>query len=391
MTMEKFAEVFFEVSGAIEAVIGYHYFRRFAGKSGPVSVQLRNLSGKSILRYVSAAMITVTVMQLCFGTVNSVIGVFSPYIIGKDPDITAAAMILFYLLSIFAVCVCYEFLLKDFSHKFSDLLNNIFPVRFLLLPMIMIFSMGMYINHVFYGNIVCESRLEKLSEKAFAMLVFQALGLSVTFCIIRICGETVKNRLETEYARLRAEQAEFRCEKTKAFRHDVKNHITVLTGLLNQGDIQSAEKYLSELKIITDDFSLRFHTGRAVTDVLVGIKLSEAEEKGIDCSCKMKIPRCGIMDSDLCIILANAVDNAVHGCENVKTNSERFVEISGTVHENMFLIEIRNSFDGKGFKNGTGLENIERTAKKYGGSIRISCSEDIFTLQIMMQTFISQH
>ena len=374
--MEKFSEIYFGISGAAEVLIGYHYFYRLARR-------------KSCLKIAASAIIVVTIIQLCFGVMNSVIGMLSTVMIGKNPDFTAAVMILFNLLSLFLACVLCEIMLKYFSDKIPYIPNNILNLKYILVPLLMIMGIGLYINHIFFNNTISENQFENVSKKIPAMLVFQVLGLSAIFCILRICGEIIKNKIELEYAELRAENAESRCEKTKAFRHDVKNHMVVLTGFLNSGDINGAEKYLSEMKIIADDLSLRFQTGRAVADILINSKLSAAEKKGICTCCEMRIPDCKISDSDLCVILANTIDNAVHACEKLDNDSEKFIEVSGIVQENIFLIEVKNSFDGKSFKKGTGLKNIETAAKKYGGYAKISYTEDIFTISVLLN--ISQH
>ncbi|MCH5194386.1 MAG: GHKL domain-containing protein [Oscillospiraceae bacterium] len=371
--MEKLSEIYFGISGAAEALIGYHYLGRLAGR-------------KSFLKIIMSAIIIVTVFQLSFGTINSVIGMLSPVMIGKDPDFTAAVMILFDLLSLFLVCVSCEFILKHFSDKISD---NIYGVKYLIVPLLMIFCIGSYINNILYGNTVSDGMLENVSKEAPAMIFFQVLEISAIFCILHICGEMIKNKTGSEYAELRAKEAEARLKKTRAFRHDVKNHMTVLTGLLKNGDTAGAEKYLSEMENIANNFSVRFQTGNSAADIIINSKLSEAEKKVIDITCEIKLPPCKIDDSDLCIILANAVDNAVHACERLNEHSEKFINITGISHGDIFLIEIKNSFDGEKFKWGTGLKNIRRAAEKYGGSVRISCTENIFTLSVLMN--ISQH
>ena len=374
--MEKFSEIYFGISGAAEALIEYHYFGRLAER-------------KSYLKLAASAIIVVTVIQLCFGAVNSVIGIISPVMIGKDPDITAVVMILFNLLSLFLSCIFCEGMLKYFPDKISFVKNNILGIKYFLVPLLMIFCIGSYINHIFYGDTISGNHLENISKEAPLMLLFQILGSAAIFCILRICGEIITTEIELEHTKLRAENAESRYGKTKAFRHDVKNHMTVLTGFLNSGDTAGAEKYLSEMKIIANDLSVRFQTGNAAADIIINSKLSEAEKKGVDIACEMRLPPCKINDTDLCIILANAVDNAVNACEKLENDAEKFIEIKGIVQENIFLIEVKNSFDGKSIRKGTGLRNIEMTAKKYGGDVRISCTEDVFTISVLLN--ISQH
>lgn len=371
--MEKFAEMYFGFSGAAEILIGYHYFNRLSGK-------------KSLIKLAASALVIVTVMQLCFGTVNSVIGLISPLMVGQNPDITAAVMIVFNLFSIFASCVCCEMMIKGLSVNGSNN-ENILAAKFIV-PVAVILSIGVYINHTLYSNTTFSDQVVNVYEKYPATLIFQILGISALYCILRLFSEIIGDKIALEYTRHLAEDAKSRCDKTKSFRHDLKNHIIVLSGFLNRGDTQGATEYLAEIKAISEGFTARFQTGRAVADIIINGKLSNAEKQGIKVDCELKIPRCDISDSDLCIILANAVDNAIHACDMIDGNT-KFIEINGFMRENIFLIEVKNSFDGKKFKKGTGLMNIEATAKKYNGSVSISCTEDIFTLGVLLN--ISQH
>lgn len=372
--METFAEMYFGFSGAAEVLIGYHYFNRLSVKKSPIKLA-------------ASAMIIVTVMQLCFGTVNSVIGLLSPLLIGQNPDITAAIMIVLNLFSIFLSCMCCEIIIKRLSVNGSDG-KNVPAVKFVFILLAVILGIEIYLNQSFYGNTVEENQLEKVSGNFPVTLVFQILGISAVYCVLRMCGEMIRSKRELEYTKHWAENARECCKKTKAFRHDLKNHMIVLTGFLSRGDTQGATEYLAEIKAISEDFSARFQTGRAAADIIINGKFSDAEKKEIKVDCELKIPRCDISDSDLCIILANAVDNAIHACDKIDSNT-KFIEVNGFLRENILLIEVKNSFDGKKFKKGTGVRNIEATVKKYNGSISISCTEDVFTLGVLMN--ISQH
>lgn len=369
---EKITDIYFGISGAAEVFIGYHYFGRLTGK---------NAFGKC-----AAAVIVLAVMQLCFGAVNSVIGMTSGFIIGKDPDITAAVMIILNMLSLGMVCACCEILIKKFASVCRDKIKN--SAEFLL-PVIMIFCTFLFLNHAFFGNTVSSYSIWKMTAKSHWIFALQALGIAAVFCIIRLRNSFILKNKEAECARLRTENAERLCEKTRAFRHDVKNHMLAVAGFLAEGNIDGAEKYLAEAEKIITETAGRFKTGNHLADIILSQKLSEAEKNGVKAFCDIKIPSCGISDTDLCVILANAVDNAVHACEKLEKNAEKFIEIRGRLQGNILLTEIKNSFDGGKFKKGVGLKNIETAVKKYCGNTKISCSENTFTLRIIMN--ISQH
>lgn len=370
--MEKFTDIYFGVSGAAEVVIGCHYFGRFAKK---------NILGKC-----AAAVIILAVMQFCFGVVNAAVGALSGFIIGKDPDVTAAVMIILNLLSLFLVCACCEIILKKIGAEFD---GDTKISAEILLPLMMILTVGIYINRVIFGDTVSSEALGGVSLQSPILLALQGLGIAAVFCIIRLRGEIIGKNTEAKLAKLRAEKAESRCEKTRAFRHDFRRHMLVLSGLLSRGDINGAESYLSEIKMIGGELSAKIKTGNSVADIILNGRLSEAEKSGIKISCEMKIPRCKMADSDLCVILANAVDNAVCACKKLGENTEKFIEIRGGIQGNILLIEIKNSFDGKDFKKGIGLKNVETAAGKYRGNAKIFCEKNIFTLRIFAD--ISHH
>lgn len=377
--MEKFTDIYFGVSGAAEGFIGYHYFGRLTGK---------NAFGKC-----TAALTVLTVMQLCFGAVNSVIVMASGFIIGRDPDFTAILMIFLNMLSLFISCVCCEIIIKKTVAERSEKIQN--TAEFIL-PFMMIFTLGIYINRIFYGDTVSKKTLGAIFRQSPIMLILTVLGLIAVFCIIRLRNKFILKNTEAECAELRAENAERLCKNTRAFRHDVKNHMLAVSGFLSEGNVNGAENYLAETEKLFAETSERFKTGNPLADIILNRKLSEAEKSGVKISCDIKIPRRGISDTDLCIILANAVDNAVHACERLDVSAERFIEVRGGVQGNILLIEIKNSFDGEKFKKSIGLKNIEVAAKKYCGTTKIFCSKNAFTLRIIMnitaeKNYISHH
>ena len=106
---------------------------------------------------------------------------------------------------------------------------------------------------------------------------------------------------------------------------------------------------------------------------------------------------------DLSIILNNALNNALEACEVLSGSdpeAERFISVTTYCKNNMFLIEVKNSFDGTvcvtedgGLKSrkqdthrhGLGFQNIVRCADKYLGSADYTCCDRTFTLIVMLQ------
>ena len=110
---------------------------------------------------------------------------------------------------------------------------------------------------------------------------------------------------------------------------------------------------------------------------------------GVDCSLLLPYP-CSLRDIDICIVLSNALDNAIHACKNLDDVTDGHIYVSGRIQGDFLMIEVENSFHGKDtFKKGTGLSNVKKVAEKYGGAMSIETRGDVFILQVLL--VIPQH
>ena len=142
-----------------------------------------------------------------------------------------------------------------------------------------------------------------------------------------VCAVNYWSRIASQ--RDYVEESNLRYKQTQSFRHDVKQHLLVLNGLLERGEIQQAKDYLDKLERIPEQFSYPCKTGNTVTDTLLSSKLSIAIQYGIRVECTVKIPSsCNLDDLDLCVLFSNAVDNAIHACRQ-QGGKGCFIRISG--------------------------------------------------------------
>ena len=98
---------------------------------------------------------------------------------------------------------------------------------------------------------------------------------------------------------------------------------------------------------------------------------------------------------DTCTIFANALDNAVKACSEIK-EGERKIELFLKRKKDMLNIVIKNTkqnqilesnnrfFTTKSNKehHGFGIENIKMAVEKYNGIVSIDYTDTIFTLAI---------
>ena len=166
----------------------------------------------------------------------------------------------------------------------------------------------------------------------------------------------------------------------------MNNHISIVKELVQNGDIDTALQYMSDMENLTADMSFPVSTNNPVLDILIGNKLGIAKSNQIEVQCSFISPYpCGIADIDFCIIFSNALDNAISACNRVPHDNQKYIHITGKVQGDFLLIEIINSHSGRGsIRSGTGLANIKAVAEKYHGAMEVRIDGDIFVLSVLL-------
>ncbi|MCM1540130.1 MAG: Spo0B domain-containing protein [Blautia sp.] len=75
--------------------------------------------------------------------------------------------------------------------------------------------------------------------------------------------------------------------QTRGWRHDYRNHIQVLKGYAEQGDLEALNRYLNELAVDLNTVDTALKTGNRMTDVILNSKISLARSSFI---CPLLIP-----------------------------------------------------------------------------------------------------
>ncbi len=363
------------------------------------------------------ATLTTEIMMLCSGIVNSLMSLQYPWLPAFFHEAGNIAVMLICeaassLLSVFCYCIVYRYFSRDDLYPVDALCPADAPdtamgmqqMFLIFVPILMIFIMSNYIKAIEY-----DFQFEILVDKGPAehlfshgqMLSMYFLGLASLFCILFSYKKLQQNfRLSTELSLLEqqehslnqyVEEAKARYDRTKSFRHDIRNHIAVVKKLLQGGKLEEAVSYIEDMDDMAEKMSFPCSTNNPVVDILVGNKLGIAKSMGIDVDCSLLLPYpCSLRDIDICIVLSNALDNAIRAVKSLGTATEKYICVSGRLQGDFLMMEIENSFRGNGaFKKGTGLSNINAVAEKYGGAMSIKTQENVFVLHVLL--IIPQH
>lgn len=179
----------------------------------------------------------------------------------------------------------------------------------------------------------------------------------------------------------------------RRFRHDFKNNMFALGILLSEGKFEEAQEYISDMNVKIKETENKFSTGNHLADAIISAKAQEAKSTGIDITFDGNIPSDKIDNSDLCIILSNAVDNAVRACADI---SPCTISICSAYKSNGCTITVTNPVTQRveiknntvktskkdAVNHGFGIGNIKRVAEKYHGYVKLDCTDSLFSIKI---------
>lgn len=180
--------------------------------------------------------------------------------------------------------------------------------------------------------------------------------------------------------------------ETKAFRHDIQNHIYCMHLLLEKKEYKKLEEYFNDLGSNLKELKSNINTGNNLVDAIVS-DISN-KYKGVTLNWTGTIPNnVSISPTDLCIIFSNLLNNSF---EAVMYIPEKTIEVSIKKLESNLLIIIRNHYykvpeyiDGEyvsvksEYGHGYGLKNVKRCVNKNKGVIEFDFEEGIFTTEII--------
>lgn len=187
--------------------------------------------------------------------------------------------------------------------------------------------------------------------------------------------------------------------QTKLLRHDWKEHIQALKTLLDRGDVYEARLYIEDMQDAIDEQSGQLaHSGNAIVDAILNLKISKARRENIEFNWEVKIPeKLAVASFDLNAILSNLLDNAIEATE--QNNSRRWIELSIDYRLGIIEIIIKNPYsiepiEQDGYfitsktdkeNHGQGLKSVYRILEKYPGSdINISHDQGEFVVKVYL-------
>lgn len=274
---------------------------------------------------------------------------------------------------------------------------------FLIILLIPISSI--YIMHHIFIIVAVHREYTIFSATASLLLLIVNYAVFEVYDWIRRNAELrEQNSLYAQQLELCSQQAAERenlYDEIRTIRHDLKNYLSGLLGMVRNGQIAEAEKYILQMldngiKNRPEDIS---HSGNIVVDSLVNQINALTQEEHINFNVSVLIPATlPFENGHIAIILGNLLDNALEACRAV-TEDKKFIYLDISYAKELFQIIIRNSYQSKRKKSkldhylttksdtiyhGLGISSVQHAIENYHGDMEISDSGNEFQVVVIM-------
>jgi len=186
-------------------------------------------------------------------------------------------------------------------------------------------------------------------------------------------------------------------ESGRRLRHDIRHHNAVIAEYVRRGQNEELLQYLREYDRETNQGMVEKICANTAVNNLLSAYTRKARNEQIKVTFHVELERdLAIPSIDLVTILANAYENAIYACREVKKLDGRdcFIHLILKKKKNKLIISCKNTCrleteikDGQPkieFTGGIGVSSIIKTAEKYEGEYDFKNDNGVFVFRLIM-------
>lgn len=230
-------------------------------------------------------------------------------------------------------------------------------------------------------------------------------GAAYLVFVLRTSKENqLRNQLEQEQENLNLQVAQAVREiellresqqQASTYRHDLRHHLQYLLACLENGRTEQAKDYIHEICEEIEGNKITVYCENEAANLIFSAFAGRAEAQNIVIRIRAEIPRIlPVAESDLCILLSNALENALHACQKRREKGLLGeIEVSAYEKNGKLLLQMTNSCDsdiifedGIPVTNtpghGIGVRSICALVERYRGMYHFSVKDDKFILRV---------
>ncbi|MDD3206664.1 MAG: GHKL domain-containing protein [Lachnospiraceae bacterium] len=274
------------------------------------------------------------------------------------------------------------------------LISDLEWLRFLFFPLLTITSMLFFI-------------MDKQQDDKYVLIISFGLILG-NFLVFYMIKDIVyrekrmqeilvgQERTKNQTAMYLQMNEDYKEQRTKI--HEFKNHMSCMNGLLELKEYEKATEYVARINKTWINEINYILTNHAIVNSVLNQKFKYAKGKGIPIIVKINdLEHLKMEDEDIVTLLANLLDNAIEAVDKIEGRENR-IKFRMIYKDERLNICVRNPIvdsicevDGRMITtkkdkriHGIGMRNIKNVVQKYKGEMIYNCSNNYFTITIII-------
>ena len=270
----------------------------------------------------------------------------------------------------------------------------------LIIPVISIFTMS-------FVSLIIINIEDQLLPMQHIFSILSILGILMTNSLVYVLYVNMQkdHAKQLEYSILQqafksqeksVEETKILYQSVRSIRHDLKQHFQVALTMLHSGKINEAVDYMEKYNdTVLDGISNKVFCDNDVVNYIINSKSKICSDRHIKIYIYIanEIPE--FSDLDLCVLLGNALDNAIEGVSG-DGNNEIYLELRNV--DNFFMISVKNTITNSVLEDnpnlistknekelhGLGILSMKEVVQKYNGSIEFYESDNKFCCDMLL-------
>ena len=180
------------------------------------------------------------------------------------------------------------------------------------------------------------------------------------------------------------------------YRHDIRPHLSYLNACITENKAKEAADYINQTFDAMDRMKLEQYSINEPINLIISSYVGRAREK--DISIEVSVTATDFerfQITDLCSLLANALENAIKACESIDIPKERYIKVRVYEKNHRLCIQMINSYgvepvfdqkipvshhDG----HGIGVKSMIHVMEKYDATYGFTAKNGVFTFGVSM-------
>jgi hypothetical protein len=187
--------------------------------------------------------------------------------------------------------------------------------------------------------------------------------------------------------------------------HDMKNHLKTIQIMARENNDHNILCYVDPLINELQNNTKLVNTNHFELDIVLNMKLQEAEQKGIAIQAVCDdMTELKMQTKDICSLFSNILDNAIEANQKIEKDSSKWIHFSCERRGNMLVVNVSNPLieklerkEGR-FRStkkdegihGLGMISIQRVVESYHGYQNIRILDGVFSLVLYLEAFSNE-